>query len=139
MIDPALLRAYQQTEFIVSTPDGEITLQVGQPNPELDHLLNDYGATSCAFITAWNPSSVKLAQDENTRRQNDLVAEVRRRGYALLAGRGVGHDGKWPPEDSILIVGASRTEAAEIGRLFGQLCVVYAERGLSVELLFCET
>jgi hypothetical protein len=41
------------------------------------------------------------------------------------------------PESSILIIGISREAAAELGRLFGQIAIVFVERGETVELLFC--
>lgn len=138
MIDPKLLKAYNDTRFIVYKPDGEIVLRVGEQNAELDDLMNGFRAMSCAFITACNPGSVRLADTENADREDELIAETRRRGWQFLYGRGVGEDRNWPPEDSILIIGMSRVDAMEIGRLFGQLCVVYAEREAPVELLLCE-
>lgn len=138
MIDSKPLKAYQDTRFIISAHDGEITLRIGEASDQLDTLLREYGAESCAFITAWNPGSIKLADSENANRQAALIAEARRRGYALLAGCGVGADRNWPPEDSILIIGMGRGDTIEIGKLFGQLCVVYVEHGSAAELVFCE-
>jgi hypothetical protein len=138
MIDSKLLKAYQDTKFIISARDGEITLRVGEASEPLDTLLREYGAKSCEFITAWNPGSIKLTDQENAARQSALLTEIQRRGYALLRGRGEGTGGNWPPEDSVLILGTSRTEAVQIGELFGQLCIVHAELGCPVELLFCK-
>lgn len=47
-------------------------------------------------------------------------------------------DGTWPAEDSILVVGIGRAEAKSVGRLFGQIAVVFAEPGRPVELWLCE-
>lgn len=138
MVDFKLLRAYRDTAFIISTGSREISLRVGERNRELDDLLKEHRAKSCAFVTAWNPGSIKLPDGENARRQNALIAEARRLGSALLRGRGVGLDGKWPAEDSVLIIGIDRTGAVEIGKLFGQLCIVYAERESPVELVMCQ-
>lgn len=138
MINSKLLKAYQDTRFIISARDGEITLRIGEASEQLDTLLREYGAKSCAFITAWNPGSIRLADRENEKRQGALIEEARRRGYALLTGRGVGTDGNWPPEDSILIIGIGRDDATEIGRFFGQLCIVYSEHGSPAELLLCQ-
>jgi hypothetical protein len=49
----------------------------------------------------------------------------------------VGHDQEWPPEASIFIIGIPIGAALELGKLFGQLAIVFAERGQAVELLLC--
>ena len=137
MIDPDLLSAFLSTQFIICAPRGEIVLRVGERNPKLDDLLTTFGAMSCAFVTAWNPGSVRLTDSENAAQQSALITEVRARGHSLLYGRGAGERGPWPPEDSILIIGISRTAATEIGALFKQIAIVFAERHQAVELLLC--
>jgi hypothetical protein len=49
----------------------------------------------------------------------------------------VGEDGEWPPENNILIMGISRAATVDMGKLFGQIAVVFARRGKPVELLLC--
>lgn len=137
MIDPRLLRAFRKTRFFASTPAGELTLLVGQENHELDGLLASFGARSCAFVTAWNPGAARLSDDENTARQNALVTGVEASGFRFFLGWGVGEEGNWPPEESILIVGIDRTSAVEIASRHGQLAVVFAKYGQPVELLIC--
>ncbi len=111
MIDPDLLRAYQTSQFVVWTPEGEIVLRVGERNPRLDELMMEFGALSSAFTTAWNPGSVKLSIEENQTRQTALKEEVRKAGYLSFCGEGVGQDEAWPPEASVLILGISREDA----------------------------
>jgi Protein of unknown function (DUF3293) len=137
MIDPRLLQAFRKTRFIASTPVGELILRVGEENHELDHLLASFGAMCCAFVTAWNPGAARLSDEENTVRQNALVTGVQASGFQFFLGRGVGEEGNWPPEESILIVGIGRTSALEIARRHGQLAVVFAKYGEPVELLLC--
>jgi uncharacterized protein DUF3293 len=137
MIDPVLLKAYQTTKFIVHSPHKEIVLVIGERNPEMDDLIEGSDSQSGAFITAWNPGSLRLPDAENRARQTELVTEVRKRGYVFLEGRGVGQDSGWPPEASVFIIGISMDAALELGKLFGQLAIVFAERGQAVELLLC--
>jgi hypothetical protein len=137
MIDPDLLSAFLSTKFIICAPHGDIVLRVGERNPKLDDLLATFGAMSCAFVTAWNPGSVRLTDSENAAQQSALITEVRARGHSLLYGSGAGESGAWPPEDSILIIGIGRTAAKEIGALFKQIAIVFAERQQAVELLLC--
>jgi Protein of unknown function (DUF3293) len=137
MIHPDLLRAFQSTKFIVCGPQTEIVMRVGERCSELDQLLMASDATSCAFITAWNPGSVRVFETANRVKQNQLIQEVQNRGYAFLHGRGVGEGSGWAPEPSILIIGIARQTAKELGRLFGQIAIVFVEQGKSVELLLC--
>lgn len=76
MIDSKLLKEYRDTKFVISARDGEITLRVGQRSEQLDTLLRQYGAKSCAFISTCNPGSVRLPDAENAKRQDALIAEA---------------------------------------------------------------
>jgi hypothetical protein len=73
MVDPKLLEAYLRTSFVIEAPHREIAFCVGEPSPEVDTLLDCYAATTGAFITDWNPRSVRLDGPENRQRQGDLV------------------------------------------------------------------
>lgn len=137
MVDPCLLKAFRSTRFIVFHQDGDIVLRVGLRNQELDNLLARFEAKGCAFITAWNPGGVRLSEAQNQTRQAKLIAEIQQRSLPFLHGRGVGEDENWPPENSILVIGINRIEAIAVGRLFGQIAVVFAERGRAVKLLLC--
>ncbi len=129
MIDPVLLKVYHTTKFIVYTPHKEVVLTIGERNPALDDLMGGSDSQSGAFITAWNPRSLRLLDAKNQARQTELITEARKRGYVFLMGRGVGQDEGWPPEASIFIMGIPVDAALELGKLFGQLAIVFAERG----------
>jgi hypothetical protein len=137
MIDPDLLRAYKKTRFVVRAPEGEIVLRVGERNLHLDALMAKFSAVSSAFVTAWNPGSVSLSVDENQNRQTTLTVEVEKAGYVSFCGEGVGQDQTWAPEASVLIVGILRGDAQRLGMRFGQVAIVFAERGRALELLLC--
>jgi len=98
MIDPVLLKAYQTTKFIVYTPHKEVVLAIEERNPALDDLMEGADSPSGAFITAWNPGSLRLPDAKNQARQTELITEVRKRGCVFLEGRGDGQDKGWPPE-----------------------------------------
>lgn len=132
-----LIEAYRATRFVACVPGGEIVLRVGERNPDLDALLEQRRVSSCAFLTAWNPGSRLLAAAENARRQAALLAAAGRAGYPYLPGRGIGADGGWPSEESLLILGIARPAALALGRRFGQLAIVCAARGEPVELAIC--
>jgi hypothetical protein len=137
MIDPDLLKAFQTTRFIVSTPQAEFALRIGEGSTELDELMTTAGALSCAFVTAWNPRAAKLPEIANRAKHCQLIQEVQRRRYLFLPGRGVGENPAWASEQSILIVAISRESAKELGTLFDQIAIVFVQRGEPAELLFC--
>ena len=137
MLDAKLREVYQNTEFVVDGPGGQITLRVGETNQEIDTLLKSHGASKCAYITAWNPHSVRLEVGKNSRRQAELVEEVRHLGHTFLVGRGVAENKEWAPEESVLVIGIDRSPALELGRTFGQNAIVFKEVNRAAELLFC--
>jgi hypothetical protein len=136
-VDPELLEAYRRTEFQVDLPDGECaTIRIGQRCPEVDALLATRGSSTWAYITAHNPGSVALSASENAGRHSRLVERLRRDGYMMLAGQGVGETGTWEPEVSLLIVGIPRDVAEGIASDFGQIAFVWGERNGGAELVF---
>ncbi len=126
--------AYRATAYTAGTPRGTLTLRVGEPSPALDALLASEGATSWAFITAYNPGSVLRPAAENEARQRDLRAAVEALGYTFYEGQGIGAG--WPPEASLLIPGVSEDQAAALGRRFGQAAIVVGQMGGTPRLLW---
>lgn len=52
-------------------------------------------------------------------------------------GEGIGDDGQWAPELSLLVLGIDRNDARRLGRQYGQLAVIYGELNREAELLMC--
>ena len=116
----SLLRAYLVTEFIVFEED--LIIQIGQKNLPLNKFLKKHGVKTWSFITAWNPFSKVLTDEENTIRHQELIALTNR--YKTFEGEGRGTDPQWKPERSLLILGISREEAIRIGKHFEQNAIV---------------
>jgi hypothetical protein len=115
-----LIQAYQQTLYRV---DGfKQPIRIGMPCPEVDAFCMKAGVTEWAFITAWNPLSASLAHDENERRHNRLLSDVR--GYKVWSGRGEDAEGIWPAEESVFVAGIPRKKAVALGRKYGQRAIV---------------
>jgi hypothetical protein len=137
MIEKSLIRIYEHTKFVVFAPPEEVVMRVGTRSEKLDSLMLKSAVTTCAFVTAWNPGSKRLPKVVNELRQRDLLAEAQKRNYVFLEGKGIGPDGSWEPEASILILGISREIATDLGRQFGQNAIVFANRKEPVELVLC--
>jgi hypothetical protein len=136
-MNKTLLEAYRRTVFVADTPHGRLTLLVGQQCAALDTLLAARGVTTWAYVTAFNPESVPLSAEENAARQRQLERSVAELGFVSYPGEGIGDDGCWLPEPSLLILGITRDGAKQLGSAFGQLAVVYGEKGHEAELLVC--
>jgi hypothetical protein len=78
-----------------------------------------------------------LTADENRTRHTRLEADVSARGYEVFPGEGVGDDGEWPAEASLLILGIARDEATALGRAHAQRAVVWGDVGEPALLLVC--
>jgi Protein of unknown function (DUF3293) len=137
MIDDALLAAYRGTRFCADTDQGRVEIRVGESSPRLEALLGVSGCVTWAYITAYNPGSTRLADDQNQIRHHELEDVVRKLGHPMFPGDGIGADGTWPPERSVLVLGIEREAAIQLGRRFGQLAIVYGEAGGPAVLVIC--
>ena len=109
-----LWNAYLTTQYCASTPQGEITIQINKPHPELDLLLEAHEVEEWAFITASNPFSEELSPAENTDRHEQLVQKVKELGYVAFEGAGVSESPEWNAEVSLLILGIARTRPLKL-------------------------
>src|SRR5437773_287291 len=103
-----LQRAYLDTTFVAFALDSEIRIRVGQQNTALNDLLRKHGASTWAFITAYNPGSVLLDSSENEQRQKQLESDLRACGYVLILGAGEPGTNDSPAERSVLVLGMER-------------------------------
>lgn len=132
--DAALLAAYQATDYVVAAAP-PIVLRVGLRSAELDRLMHLRGVDCAAYITAWNPGSARIADDENRAAQERLEAGLRAAGYILIPGRGHDPAGHWPGEPSVLVLGLPRSAAVDLGRAYRQHAVLWVRCGAAVELV----
>jgi len=132
-----LWAAYAKTDFDAVTPAGTVRIRVGETNQTLDALLDSHQAGCWAFITAFNPGSRPLSDQENIHRHEQLRGLVSAAGYRWFEGQGVGQGTDWPPERSLLILGITLPEAIYLGRRFGQLAIVAGTRGEAACLQPC--
>ena len=118
-----LIEAYKNTSYNIFKP--EISLKIGKSNSDLDDLLENYNCTEWAFITAYNPFSNILSDEENWERHKQLKENLRE--YCCFEGEGVGDDPSWNPERSFLILGISEEDAVDLGEKFQQNAIVVGE------------
>jgi hypothetical protein len=127
----SLIKAYKNTKYIVFEPD--ITIEIGILNQDVNELLIKHNSNEWAFVTAYNPYSRVLSNDENSVRHDELKELTK--DYITFEGHGVGEDPTWEPERSLFIIGISKDEASEIGKKFEQNAIVYGKIDFVPELL----
>lgn len=129
--------AYRATAFRVEDPAGAFDIRIDQACPALDALLDRAGARCWAYVTAHNPGGRLRDAAANARDERRLEARVRDAGFAAIPGRGVGADGDWPPEVSLLILDIALSDAVALAIEFGQEAIVAGVRGEPARLVFC--
>jgi uncharacterized protein DUF3293 len=131
---PELIAAYEKALYVVFGKP-ELVIRVGEPNADLDELLEAEGAATAAFITAANPGGEVASAWKNEVANAALVESLNRAGYRCFEGEGRDPQKRWKPERSALVVGIPRAEAEGAGRTFGQNAIVFVERGRAPELV----
>ncbi|MEN9361201.1 MAG: hypothetical protein RL095_2736 [Verrucomicrobiota bacterium] len=107
-LDPALLRAYRASSYLV--PSAGLRLRLGEPSPELDSFLRDQGCAEAAFLSASNPWSRLLPDAENRRRHEELRQTLTAAGWTPLEALGQADAGEWPGESSFFVPAMGRAD-----------------------------
>lgn len=121
---PELLEAYLTTDYFVSD-DPPLLIRVGEQNDDARILLASFGVETAAFITAWNPGSQVLTDDENDARQSELLAEIEAARLNYLVGYGEREN--WL-EYSYLVLGITREAALVIAEQFEQNAFIWLDQ-----------
>ena len=125
---PDKLEAFLGTHYLVHGAPA-LRLVVGERCAGLAELHRRRGVAASVFVTAWNPGGEAAGPEANARRQAELESELDARGLEWLPGEGAHPTNDWPPERSALVLGIGLTEAAALGRRFGQAAVVWCDEG----------
>ena len=133
-LDPKLRAAYEATDYVVFA-EPELVIRIGEPNPDLDALMESAEASSAAFLTAANPDGELQSDAENRAALDELRKAELLRFRPQYDGEGRDPLGKWPAEPSLLVVGISRDDAVFIGLSHAQNAIVFVEKGQAPELV----
>ena len=131
-----LIQAYESTSFRARTPD-LVVIRVREICQPLDGLLDKVGLETWAFITASNPESNQLSDEDNAARNNQLLEDIHAYQPHVYRGEGVPDNPGWSPEASLLILGIDKASALQLGKKYGQNAIVCGAKGEPAELLFC--
>jgi hypothetical protein len=133
-ISSETISAYKATNYRVFSPV-PFVLKIGRSSEPLRLLYNEYGCSSCAFITAYNPYSIETPNSENVEAQSRLEDKLREKSFPITAGLGEDSAGVWPGEPSLLVLGITLDEAKSIGIEFGQNAIVWVQEDATPQLI----
>jgi hypothetical protein len=136
-LDPDLIAAYQQAHYVVFG-EPELVLRIGEPNAQLDALLEEEGAETAAYLTPANPRGEIWGEEENRAALETFLESLRETSYTCYEGEGRDPTGEWPPEPSLLIVGISRPAAEVLAEKLEQKAIVFIAKGRAPSLVFLE-
>lgn len=125
-VAPTLIAAYRATHYCVNGVSPPFLLRVDEVNSDLAACHRARAVDCSAFLTAWNPGSRPMSDEDNELAQARLREALEARGYAHLEGLGVDPTGQWAGEESVLVLGIGREAACELGREFRQHGIVWS-------------
>ena len=130
-LDPELHAVYMETDYTVSD-DPPLLMRIGEQNPDAAILRASLGVTEATFITAWNPGSQRLSDEENDDRQSELLTEIELLRLNYLVGYGEREDWR---EYSYLILGIEYDDAVRLAQQFQQNAFVWVAQDGMPELV----
>lgn len=130
----SLFKLYQNTNYKIDSP--EIYIQLDKKNSEIDLLLKKENKNSWAFLSAYNPYSILVPEEQNFANQNRLKNILKEENYSLYDGTGSSKDHSFPEEKNFLILGITLNRAIELGLEFEQTAFIYAELDSVAKLIF---
>ena len=132
--DSDIIEAYQATDFQVNA-EHPFTLNIGILSQHLEELYKSTHVNSATFITAYNPFSQPLSDDENRLRNAKLVDEIKQRSLKFITGIGQDPERKWIGEISILVLGLGLEAAKALGKQYEQNAIVWCDADAVPQLI----
>lgn len=123
-IHPGLIRSYREAKYVIEA-ENPITLRIGQVSQQLQEILKAHTVTTAAFITAFNPYSETLSDEENQKAQKSLLTDIDGLGYSVMNGCGQDVEEQWPREQSALVLGITESQAEALSDKYGQNAFVW--------------
>ena len=134
-IDQHVVQAYLNTIYAVKKP--KLSIKIGEINQPLNIFLIDNNSFTWAFVSAFNPHSTILSDEENELRHSDLIQSVINLNFRYCEGEGIPPDDSWKAEKSLLILDIAKKDAIDLGKTYNQNAIVFGRLNQAPELVFC--
>ncbi len=126
LISLETVKAYRETNFNVFT-SAPFTLKVDVASSKLPALYTLYSSTTCVFITACNPFSEVVTDEENFHLQRNFEKYLKDAKLSFVIGEGKHPSGDWEGESSFLVFGLGIDESIKLGIELKQNAIVWCD------------
>lgn len=123
-----LINAFTQTTYLVFSVEQQVRLRINEFSEPLWQLHNRHNVSGSAFITAANPCSEINTAAENTRRQDELKADLQALTITGIPATAIDPEGDWPDESGFLAIGITKPDAVALGEKYEQNAIVYSQQ-----------
>ncbi|QDP01630.1 DUF3293 domain-containing protein [Thalassotalea sp. PS06] len=123
-LSPQLMKIYQDTLYQVTINNETFPIELGESEGALHLWLQQQGVYAAALISAYNPYSEKLSEEENLKADNNLQSELKETGYQFHCGQGQSPSGDWI-EPSVLVLNIDRRNACLLAQKYRQNAFVF--------------
>lgn len=121
-----LIAHYTDAHYRISTPTESITLRIDQYSQPLARLIAS-NQSRAAIISACNPYSELLSDEENVTAHKALGNLLTHHAYPAIESLNIDPAGIWPVEKSFFIPGIDINTAKSLGQQFSQNAIVWID------------
>jgi hypothetical protein len=126
LISLETLKAYRETNFNVFTSI-PFTLKVDFFSNELLDFYTLNSSNTCVFITACNPFSDVVSEEQNAHLQSNFEKYLKDAKLFYVIGEGKHPSGDWEGESSFLVFGLGIEESKRLGIELKQNAIVWCD------------
>ncbi|MGL1901403.1 MAG: DUF3293 domain-containing protein [Fibrobacterales bacterium] len=134
--DDHLHEYYLNTDYVVCMGGQEYHIRVNQVPVKLQLLMEDMGWSEALFISADNPGSERLSDQENQSRYEQLKKKLTLMGCEMWYAEGRPLSGDWPIESNVFVPDIPKEDAEELAYSFGQYAYLWIVTKGSVSLCY---
>lgn len=131
-MDTNLAEVYENSVYVVrniiydgiQTSGLDLVLKINQYNERIIPVLKQFSCDRAVFITAWNPRSMILSDEDNIERNNQLESILLSKELKYYKGAGQDPNNIWPSEESFFVLGLDDCLTQSLCNEFQQNAVV---------------
>ena len=121
-----LISGYRGTDYQIGAGADSISLRIDQySEPFAKFLIMSSGQSCAAIISADNPYSQRLSNEENLIAHESLRNFLRQHPYPMIKSLNIDPTDLWPAEKSFFVLGLDLSTAKLLGQQFKQNAIVW--------------
>ena len=122
-----LISGYRDTDYQIGAGSDSISVRIDQYSESLAKLLTASKRPCAAMISAYNPYSQRLSDEENLIAHESLRNDLRRHYCSIIESLNIDPTGRWLTEKSFFVPGLDLNTARSLGQKFNQNAIVWID------------